>query len=67
MQFVAERLGLDDMHFLYLQDEKQEVARRFGAKVNPEVFSTQVRSSTQISVSILLFQVQKANQQVDAQ
>ena len=38
MQFVAERLGLDDMNFLYLHDEKQEVATRFGAKVNPEVF-----------------------------
>ncbi len=38
MKFVAERLGLDDMHFLYLQDETQEVAMRFGAKVNPEVF-----------------------------
>jgi peroxiredoxin len=38
MQFVAERLGLDFMHFLYLHDATQEVARKFGAKVNPEVF-----------------------------
>jgi hypothetical protein len=38
MQFVAERLGLDDMHFLFLHDATQEVAKKFGAKVNPEVF-----------------------------
>lgn len=38
MQFVAERLGLADLHFLFLQDETQDIARKFGAKVNPEVF-----------------------------
>ncbi len=38
MQFVAERLGLNDLHFLYLHDENQVVAKKFGAKINPEVF-----------------------------
>lgn len=35
---TAERFKLNDMHFLYLHDETQEVAKLFGAKVNPEVF-----------------------------
>lgn len=38
MQHVAEKFGLDKMHFLYLQDDTQDVARKFGATVNPEVF-----------------------------
>ncbi len=38
MQFVAERLGLAERNFLYLLDETQEIAKVFGAKVNPEVF-----------------------------
>lgn len=38
MQEVAGKLGLEEMHFLYLHDEDQSVAKRFGAKVNPEVF-----------------------------
>lgn len=38
MQKAAARFGLDKLHFLYLQDESQEVAKRFGASVNPEVF-----------------------------
>ncbi|MBC7383641.1 MAG: redoxin domain-containing protein [Bacteroidia bacterium] len=38
MRHVAGHLGLADLHFLFLQDESQEIARKFGAKVNPEVF-----------------------------
>jgi peroxiredoxin len=38
MKSAAARFGLDEMHFLYLQDETQEVAKTFGATVNPEVF-----------------------------
>ena len=40
MQFVAERLGLDDMHFLYLHDETQEVAKRFGAQTQKYFYLT---------------------------
>lgn len=35
---VADRLGLGKLHFLYLQDDTQAVAKAFGVKVNPEVF-----------------------------
>jgi peroxiredoxin len=35
---AAEHFNLDEMHFLYLQDESQEVAKKFGATKNPEVF-----------------------------
>jgi len=38
IQLVAQKLGLDEMHFLYLKDEDQVVAKKFGATVNPEVF-----------------------------
>ncbi|MFI5221352.1 MAG: thioredoxin family protein [Bacteroidia bacterium] len=35
---AAHRYKLFELHFMYLKDETQEVAKRFGAKVNPEVF-----------------------------
>jgi len=35
---VSEKLGLDKLHFLYLYDEQQEVAKAYGARVTPEVF-----------------------------
>lgn len=35
---TAEHFNLNEMHFLYLHDETQEVAKTFGAQVNPEVF-----------------------------
>jgi peroxiredoxin len=38
MQNVAEKLGLESLNFLYLQDETQEIARAYGATANPEVF-----------------------------
>ncbi len=38
MQLVAEKLGLNKLHFLFLQDNEQKAAHSFGAKVNPEVF-----------------------------
>ncbi|NDC31509.1 MAG: thioredoxin family protein [Bacteroidetes bacterium] len=38
MKFVANRLKLGDINFLYLYDESQEVAKKFGATVTPEVF-----------------------------
>jgi peroxiredoxin len=38
MKHTAAKLGLEEMHFLYLKDEDQELAKTFGAKVNPEVF-----------------------------
>jgi hypothetical protein len=38
MQVAAKHYGLEDLHFLFLHDETQEVARTFGAQVNPEVF-----------------------------
>lgn len=38
MKFVANRLKLGDINFLFLQDETQEVAKKFGATVTPEVF-----------------------------
>jgi len=38
MTKAAYKLGLDKLHFLYLKDETQEVAKKFGASINPEVF-----------------------------
>lgn len=38
MQKIASKLGLDQINFLYLYDETQEVAKAFGATTNPEVF-----------------------------
>ncbi len=38
MTKAAQRFGLDKLHFLYLKDENQELAKKFGAEVNPEVF-----------------------------
>ncbi len=38
MKFVANKLGLGDINFLYLHDETQIVAKQFGATVTPEVF-----------------------------
>lgn len=38
MQLAAKHYGLEDLHFLFLHDETQEVAKTFGAQVNPEVF-----------------------------
>lgn len=35
---AAVRLGLDNLHFDFLLDENQDVAKAFGAKVTPEVF-----------------------------
>ncbi|MDZ4668302.1 MAG: redoxin domain-containing protein [bacterium] len=35
---AATRLGLEELHFMYLQDDSQEVAKIFGATINPEVF-----------------------------
>lgn len=38
MQRVGAKLGLNEMNFMYLHDENQELAKKFEAKVNPEVF-----------------------------
>lgn len=38
MKQAAERFGLGDIHFLYLKDDSQEVAKKFGATATPEVF-----------------------------
>jgi peroxiredoxin len=38
MQTAAKIYGLEDLHFLFLQDDSQEIAKKFGAQVNPEVF-----------------------------
>jgi peroxiredoxin len=38
MQAAAQKFGLAEMHFPYLHDEDQAVAKKFGATVNPEVF-----------------------------
>ena len=38
MIHTSEHFKLNKIHFLYLQDETQEVAKMFGAQVNPEVF-----------------------------
>lgn len=35
---MVEHYNLDGVSFLYLKDETQDVARQFGATVNPEVF-----------------------------
>lgn len=38
MKIVSDKLHLKDINFLYLKDEKKELAQRFGASVNPEAF-----------------------------
>ncbi|MFN4083249.1 MAG: thioredoxin family protein [Bacteroidia bacterium] len=38
MKKAAKKLGLDNMHFDFLLDETQEIAKKFGATVTPEVF-----------------------------
>lgn len=38
MKVTAQRLGLDDLNFMYLRDDTQEVAKEFGASVNPMAF-----------------------------
>ncbi len=38
MQKIAEKLGLAEINFHYLYDEKQEVAKTFGARFTPEAF-----------------------------
>jgi peroxiredoxin len=38
MTKAALRFGLDKLHFLYLKDENQGLAKKFGAELNPEVF-----------------------------
>ena len=38
MKLAAFHFKLHKLHFMYLKDEAQSVAKRFGAKVNPEVF-----------------------------
>ncbi len=38
LQLIADRFKLEELHFLYLKDESQEVAKKFGAQLNPEVF-----------------------------
>lgn len=35
---TAHNFHLDTMHFMYLKDEDQQVAKMFGATTNPEVF-----------------------------
>jgi peroxiredoxin len=38
MSQVASKLMLDTLHFMYLKDEDQQLAKTFGATKNPEVF-----------------------------
>ena len=38
MKVISDKLGLEKINFMYLQDEDQSVAKAYGAKVNPEVF-----------------------------
>jgi peroxiredoxin len=38
MKLAAYHFKLPDLHFMYLKDEDQKVAKLFGAKLNPEVF-----------------------------
>jgi peroxiredoxin len=38
MKLAAYHFKLHDIHFMYLKDEDQSVAQKFGAKTNPEVF-----------------------------
>jgi peroxiredoxin len=38
MKLAAYHFKLHDLHFMYLKDEDQKVAKQFGAKMNPEVF-----------------------------
>jgi len=38
MKLAAFHFKLHTLHFMYLKDEDQSVAKKFGAKVNPEVF-----------------------------
>lgn len=38
MKRISEKLGLESINFMYLQDEDQSIAKAYGAKVNPEVF-----------------------------
>jgi peroxiredoxin len=38
MKKTAAKFGLDKLHFVYLKDEDQSVAKKFGATCNPEVF-----------------------------
>ena len=38
MKLAAYHFKLDKHHFMYLKDEDQSVAKRFGATVNPEVY-----------------------------
>lgn len=35
---TAQNFNLDSLHFMYLKDEDQKVAKMFGATTNPEVF-----------------------------
>jgi peroxiredoxin len=38
MKAISDKLELEKRHFLYLHDGDQQVAKAYGAKVNPEVF-----------------------------
>jgi len=38
MKLAAFHFKLDEIHFMYLKDAEQKVAKQFGAAVNPEVF-----------------------------
>jgi peroxiredoxin len=38
MKLAAYHFKLHELHFMYLKDEDQKVAKRFDAKLNPEVF-----------------------------
>jgi peroxiredoxin len=38
MKLAAFHFKLPELHFMYLKDEDQKVAKRFGAEQNPEVF-----------------------------
>jgi hypothetical protein len=38
MKRTADHYNMDQLHFMYLKDEDQNVAKLFGATCNPEVF-----------------------------
>lgn len=38
MKLAAYHFGLHDLHFMYLKDDEQKVAKMFGATTNPQVF-----------------------------
>ncbi|MBI3235726.1 MAG: redoxin domain-containing protein [Bacteroidetes bacterium] len=38
MKIISDKLHLEDIRFRYLIDANQEIAKKFGATINPEVF-----------------------------